>query len=210
MNVAPFHKGTVKFSAQNLWADCKHMLFVNKKVILSSLQWLKSGSLLVLHHHQEVMRQAKSSSAFLAQHCAAPTQHQDENSHFVTKSELRESTKGCWALRCHFSITTFHSTLESTHRTTKLASLKLNYWNVSRTCMFLTSSFLHAFKASPPTPVTAGFLLCLVGFFAVSESWEIFRATIPVLSVTQVGLSLRLDYREGFILLTCIKSLVDS
>lgn len=42
MNAAPFRKGTVKFNAQNLSADCECMLFMNKKVILNSLQGLKS------------------------------------------------------------------------------------------------------------------------------------------------------------------------
>ena len=42
--------------------------------------------------------------------------------------------------------------------------------------------------------VTAGFLLCLAGFFALSsDSWEIFHATVPVVPVTQVTI-LRLDY----------------
>lgn len=60
--------------------------------------------------------------------------------------------------------------------------------------MLLTSSFLQAFKAFFSTPpATAGFLLCLVGFFAISESREIFHATVPVLPVTQVT-ALGLDY----------------
>lgn len=42
MNAAQFHKGTVKFSAQNFPADCKCMLVMYGKIIVNSLQGLKS------------------------------------------------------------------------------------------------------------------------------------------------------------------------
>lgn len=42
MNAAALHKDTVKFNAQNLSADCKCMLFMNKKIILKSMQGLKN------------------------------------------------------------------------------------------------------------------------------------------------------------------------
>lgn len=75
MNAAQFHKGTVKFNAQHFSADCKCMLVMNKKIILNSLQGLKSqaGFSPCPSSSPGNGDVAKSSSTFLALSCAAPT-----------------------------------------------------------------------------------------------------------------------------------------